>query len=191
MSENFSQLLELVKTQTADFKAYYLRVVKENASFTFDNLPDRIALCEDKIRFINEQIRNCCNEKRDSLGRLSFPDLELYMAKTKPMRKEKDKLEILIRQSKKFLQMGKDAFVSAAVDKASMMFDGKVYGLADKLDKKGFLPNCSFSDISNDPKLFDVVVTSGNKKVHARSILAAMNSEYMKSHFRFIITNAK
>ena len=107
------------------------------------------------------------------------------------MRKEKDKLNLTIRQCKKFLQMGKDAFVEAAVDKASMMFNVKVYSLADKLDKKGFTPDCAFSDICNDPKLFDVIITSGDKKVHARSILAAVNSERMVSHFRFIITNAK
>ena len=191
MSENFNQLLELTTIQTAKFKSYFLNIVKENANFTFDNLPNKIKLCEDKICCINEQIRNCCSEKRDNLGRLSFADLTIYSAKTRPMRKEKDKLDFTIRQCKKFLQIGKDAFVEAAVDNASNMFDGKVRSLADKLDKKGFTPGCIFSDICNDPKLFDVIITSGDKKVHARSILAASNSSYMKTHFRFIITNTK
>lgn len=191
MSGNFNQLLELTKSQTAKFKTHFLGIVKENANFTFDNLPNKIKLCEDKIRGINEQIRNCCSEKRDNLGRLSFADLAIYSVKTRPMRKEKDKLEVTVRQCKKFLQMGKDAFVEATVDKASMMFDGKVHSLADKLDKKGFTPDCAFSDICNDPKLFDVIIASGDKKVHARSILAAVNSECMTAHFRFIITNVK
>ena len=191
MSENFNQLLELTKAQTAKFKSYFLSIVKENANSTFDNLPNKIKLCEDRIRCLNEQIQNCCSEKRDNLGRLSFADLEVYSAKTRPMRKEKDKLYCMIRQCNKFLQMGKDLFIESTVNNASILFDGKVYSLADKLDRKGFLPNCSFSDICNDPKLFDVIITSGDNKVHARSILAASNSVYMKTHFRFIITNTK
>ena len=60
-----------------------------------------------------------------------------------------------------------------------------------RLNQKGFTPECKFSSLSSDPKLFDVVITDGEKKVHARSVLAAEFSECMVAHFRFIITNAK
>ena len=191
MSSNFDQLLDVAKTQTADFKVQYLNLVREDACITYDKLPDRIKSAENKMKSLHERIRNCCKEKRDSCGRLSFADLDLYIAQTSPMRKEVNKFEGIIRQSKKFLQMGKDSFVEANVGKASIMFDGKVYALADKLDKNGFTPDCEFSAISHDPKLFDTIITSGSNKVHARSILAAVGSECMVAHFRFIITNAK
>lgn len=63
--------------------------------------------------------------------------------------------------------------------------------LSYKLDKKGFPSELTFSQIQSDPKLFDVIIAGNGKKVHARSILAAENSEYMVPHFRFIVTDAK
>lgn len=79
------------------------------------------------------------------------------------MRKEVEKLERLIRQSEKFISIGKESFVDTSVEKAAMMFDSKVFAMADKLNQKGFTPECKFSSLSSDPKLFDVVITDGEK----------------------------
>lgn len=188
---NFDSIHEVVKSQTANARVTYLDLVRLSAGRSYDNLPNKITDAKSKISSLNNKIRNCCKEKRDPLGRLSFADLDIYIAQTNPMRKEVEKLERLIRQSEKFISMGKESFVETSVEKAAMMFDSKVFAMADKLNQKGFTPECKFSSLSSDPKLFDVVITDGEKKVHARSVLAAEFSECMVAHFRFIITNAK
>jgi hypothetical protein len=110
----------------------------------------------------------------------------------RPLWKERDKLQSAINRCEKLITLGEEKYVANELNKAEIMFDSKVFGLADRLNKKCFSPDdLKFSDISLDPKLFDVYITSGNSKVHARSILAAVGSECMVAHFRFIITNAK
>ena len=188
---NFDSIHEVVKQQTASARVAYLDLARLSAGRVYDNFPNQIADAKSKISSLTNKIRNCCKEKRDSRGRLSFADLDIYVAQTNPMRKEVEKLEHFIRQSEKFISMGKESFVKDSVEKAAMMFDGKVFAMADKLNKKGFTPDCKFSSLSSDPKMFDVIITDGEKKVHARSILAAEYSECMVAHFRFIITNAK
>lgn len=188
---NFDSIHEVVKSQTANARVTYLGLVRLSAGKSYDSLPDKIDDAESKISSLNNKIRNCCKEKRDSLGRLSHADLDIYIAQTNPMRKDVEKLERFIKQSKKFISMGKESFIETTVEKAAMMFDSKVFAMADKLNSKGFTSECKFSSLSSDPKLFDVVIADGEKKVHARSILAAEFSECMTAHFRFIITNAK
>lgn len=188
---NFDKLLSIVTDQTSAFKAAFIDFVKIQSDAAFNNLPNKIKGAESKIKSLRKEISNCCKEKRDSRGRLSFADLDIYVAQTNPMRKEVEKLERLIRQSEKFIEMGKDKYVEMNVEQAGLMFDSKVFALADKLNKNGFTTSCKFSAISDDPKLFDTIITDRSKKVHARSILAAENSECMVAHFRFIITNSK
>ena len=191
MTTNFDQLLSVVTRQTASFKVTFMDLVKIQSGLAFDSLPNKIKGAEAKINSLREEISSCCKEKRDPMGRLSWADLDLYVNLTNPMRKEVEKLERFIRQSKKSIEMGKEKYVAMVMEQADQMFDSKVFALADKLNKKGFRPSCEFSAISNDPKLFDTIIKDGDKKVHARSILAAEHSECMVAHFRFIITNAK
>lgn len=188
---SFDQLLSAITKQTAAFKVTFIEMVRISSGVTFDSLPNKIRCAKSKIKSLEKEIIDCCKEKRDPMGRLSFADLDLYVAQTNPMRKEVEKLNRFIRQSEKFIKMGKEKYVEMNVEQADRMFDAKVFALADKLNKKGFTDSCEFSAISNDPKLFDTIIIDGAKKVHARSILAAENSECMVAHFRFIITNAK
>lgn len=188
---SFDQLLSAITKQTADFKVTFIEMVRISSGVTFDNLPNKVKGAKSKIKSLEKEISNCCKEKRDSMGRLSHADLNLYIEQTNPIRKEIEKLNRFIRISEKSIEMGKEKYVEMNVEQAGQIFDSKVFALADKLNKKGFTDSCKFSSISNDPKLFDTIIIDGTKKVHARSILAAENSECMATHFRFIITNAK
>lgn len=120
--------------------------------------------------------------------------MKLFNDATPTMRqlwKQRDKLCSAINKCKCIINAGEDSFVNDGLAKAETMFDGKVLGLAHKLSQKSFsTDDLKFSSVSTDPKLFDVYISSGNKRVHARSVLAAENSEHMVAHFRFIITNA-
>ncbi len=182
MKANYELLLKEVTKQTREFKIHFLKQVKRWALSNFLSLPDRIKRANDEIKKIREEY--------DQVHSLSSLDerLKIYSS----LNKKKDKCYAEIRRCERWINEGEDVYVSNCLSDAESLFDGKVEGLAHKLDTKGFIVNgLQFSKLEDDPKLFNLLISSGNKKVHARSILAAEGSECMKAHFRFIITNAK
>ena len=61
--------------------------------------------------------------------------------------------------------------------------------IAARISKKEFdVNNIKISEVKNDPKFFEMVITDGKKTLYARSIIAASYSSYMKEHLRFILT---
>lgn len=182
MTDNYELLLREVTKQTCAFKTHFLKQVKQWALFNFLKLPDRIERANDEIKKMHEEY--------DQVHSLSSLDerLRAYSA----VNKRSEKCYAEIRRCERWINEGEDVYVSNCLSDAESLFDGKVEGLAHKLDTKGFIVNgLQFSKLEDDPKLFNVLISSGNKKVYARSILAAEGSECMKAHFRFIITNAK
>lgn len=193
MNSNFDAIHDIVKQQTADFKKHFMELSKSNASKSYDNLPNAINKLKTKYEAIRSELKEISKSYTNEYG--GIISMKLFNEagpKQRPLWKEQHKIEDLIRVCEKQIALGKDKYIEIELDKAEMMFDGKVFGLASKLDKKGFSPNdILFSSLSEDPKLFDVYISSGPSKVHARSVLAALNSDCMIAHFRFIITNVK
>lgn len=193
MSTNLDAIHKVVKEQTSEFKKYFIEIVKEDAKCKYDSLPKNIALLNDRLNEISCQLKEISKSYTNEYG--GIISMSLFVAagsKQRPLWKEQHKCQDLIRKYVKQIAMGKDSYVLESVNKAVQTFDSKVLGMAYKLDKKNFNPNeILFSNISNDPKLFDVYISSGNNKVHARSVLAAADSQCMIAHFRFIITNVK
>ena len=190
---NFNLIHSAVKEQTSDFRKYFIDETKKSAERQFDNIPSRIESLTAAVKDISTKIKSISSRYLTPYG--GIKDMKLFnesMAEERPLRKEKNKYKSLIDTLQKQLSLGKDKFVSKCVNDAEFDFDSKVYVLSDKLCKKGFdYKDLTFSDISNDPKLFNVIITDGENKVHARSILAAEFSESITAHFRFIITNVK
>ena len=183
MGTNFDLILSVVKDHTSEFKKHFLSLMKLRATSQFIGFSDSIETLKKKKDVLRDQINENWSKFENTWDRICV---------NAPLRKDVDKLEKEIRLCEKWMELGQDAYVDKAMQDAENMFDGKVVGLASKLDKKGFVSEgLGFSSLHHDPKLFDVIISSGNKKVHARSILAAEESENMKAHFRFIITNAK
>ena len=184
MTTNFDSILSVVKNHTSEFKKHFMALMKRHATSQFLGFSDAIETLKKKKDVLRDQISENWLKFKNNLDRRICANV--------PLRKEMDKLEKEICLCEKWMELGQDAYVDKAMKDAEDLFDGKVAGLASKLDKKGFVSEgLGFSSLQHDPKLFDVLISSGNKKVHARSILAAEDSEYMKAHFRFIITNAK
>ena len=190
-SDNFELLLKAIVEQTASFKANYLRMVEDAARHEYDDLPKKIASLNEKISKIHANIDAL---KATYLGDRGFciSDMRAFnesysmrVALTKDLRKCNTLLKSCVKQ----LAIGKDSFVNQRLEESERLFNVRTSGLAGRLNKKGFShTDLSFSSIENDPKLFDVLISSGNKSVHARSILAAEYSQCMVPHFRFIIT---
>ena len=193
MSKNFDDIHSVVKEQTADFKTYFMQLSKKDAANKYDRLPDKINKIKDRLNEIASELKEISKSYTNEYG--SIISMSLFNAaapKQRPLWKEQRKCNDLIRMCEKQIALGKDKYIEIELDKAESAFDSKVQGLAVTLDKKGFdYSDIKFSNISFDPKLFDVYISSGSNKVHARSILAAENSECMVAHFRFIITNAR
>lgn len=183
MTTNFDAILSVVKSHTSEFKKHFMALMKLHSTSQFMGFSDAIETLKKKICVVRSQIDENWLKFKNNWDRI-YANAQL--------RKEVDKLEKEIRLCKKWMGLGQDAYVDKAMRDAEDLFDSKVVGLASKLDKKGFVSEgLSFSSLHHDPKLFDVIISSENKKVHARSILAAEDSVCMKAHFRFIITNAK
>ena len=51
--------------------------------------------------------------------------------------------------------------------------------------------NIAISNVKNDPKFFEMMLSDGENKLYLRSVFAAQFSEKMIPHFRFIITERK
>ena len=193
MSKNFDAIHSVVKEQTADFRVYFMQLSKKSAANKYDRLPDKINKIKDRLNEIASELKEISkNYTNEYGGIISMSLFNVAGPKQRPLWKEQHKCNDLIKMCEKQIALGKDKYVEIELNKTEQALDSKVYGLASTLDKKGFDYNSiKFSNISSDPKLFDVYISSGLNKVHARSVLAAENSECMIAHFRFIITNAR
>ena len=193
MNDNFNKLHDIVKSQTASFKSSFMHNAKLDLIKEYNNLPKKIEAIEAKLNENYNATKEITKTYTNEYGGIiSMKLFNEATPKLRPLWKARDKYLIIIEKYKKQFELGEDVFVRNELAKVESMFDSKVFGLADRLNKKSFSPDdLNFSNISSDPKLFDVYISSCNNKVHARSIIAAANSKHMIAHFRFIITNAK
>lgn len=175
-------ILSTITEQLSGFKVNFLDLVRTNAEKAFRKIPARIESLRAKIQIINRQTQENSTKAN--------PAAPSWKANA-PLYKEKHRHEDEIARCERAMIMGIEAFVAKVMRDAEESFDDRVKSLSYKLDKKGFPSELTFSQIHCDPKLFDVIIAGNGKKVHARSILAAENSECMVPHFRFIVTDAK
>lgn len=192
MSSAFETLHDIVKQQTAEFKTHFMELTKTSLIKEYNKLNEKIEQFNNMLSDVYVKESDIRKSYTDENGRVvSMKLFNEASAMMLQLWKQRDKLCSTINKYKYIINAGEENFVHDGLAKAETMFDGKVLGLAHKLNQKSFSPDdLKFSNISSDPKLFDVYISSGNKGVHARSVLAAENSEHMVAHFRFIITNA-
>lgn len=192
MSSAFETLHDIVKQQTAEFKTHFMELTKTSLIKEYNKLNEKIEQFNNVLSDVYVKESDIRKSYTDENGRIvSMKLFNEASAMMLQLWKQRDKLCSTINKYKYIINAGEENFVHDGLAKAETMFDGKVLGLAHKLNQKSFsTDDLKFSNISSDPKLFDVYISSGNKVVHARSVLAAENSEHMVAHFRFIITNA-
>ena len=106
------------------------------------------------------------------------------------IRKQESKIE----KKKSILKIykTKSSFVETCLNDAEKTFKSNVNALAYKVyDKKFDVEKIKVSNVKNDPKIFQLLIEDGTKKLYCRSILAAQFSDKMVPHFRFIMTDKK
>ena len=92
------------------------------------------------------------------------------------------------------LKYSKDEYIAREIKNTEKKLNDKIMSLSKRLVEGDFnlnLDNLKISNVSSDPKFFDMIIADDIIKLHARSIFAAEYSEKVTPHFRFIITNVK
>ena len=176
-----SVLNKKLTEELEDFKAEYLKKVEESSNKAYDRLPGEIKSMQETL---DNMKKNFEERKKEIKG---------YMARwnaEEPIRKYEKKLS----QKKAIIRMyaTKKSFVDACLKDAEKTFKGNVDALTHRVYEKKFdVENIKVSNVKNDPKIFQLLIDDGNKKLYCRSILAAEFSDKMIPHFRFIMTERK
>ena len=85
-----------------------------------------------------------------------------------------------------------EEYVYFQVHEAEEKYMADIDSIVERIKEKNFnIYNLKVTDVHNDPKFFEMIITDGDKKMFARSIWAAEFSEKVTAHYRFIITNCK
>lgn len=188
-NNNVNIIIEKLNKQLVDFKKYYLDNIKRDASNFYKNIPNLIENTQDKLLEIQNKIDNYKNEYKEIHG----SNFMLYDTKYNELNKNYQKIKDLLNNYKTILKLYNtiDLYVNNEVNDGEKHFIDIIKVLAERINEKQLnIENLEISNINYDPKLFEMFITDGNKKLYARSIWAAENSLYMTAHFRFIITNA-
>lgn len=156
-----------------DFKIEYLKKVENYANEVYDNIPARI----EKFILIINNIKAELNKAYN------------WELKTKLIRYENtlnSKKGLLVKYPTK------QDYVNKCITDAKNVFNDNINALSHRIYDKGFtIDNIKVSNVHDDPKIFQMIISDGTQKLFCRSILAAVNSDKMIPHFRFIMTDRK
>lgn len=174
--QRFTQLME-------NYKNEYLKRVASVAEIRYNKLPDEI-----------ERLMSLIAQTEGKLETLSHGLSYTQRIQNSEVRNAREQLTKLTNKRSKFRTLlqkypTSQDFVNMCVDEANKTFEHNIQALSARIVDKGFdIANIQVQDIKEDPKIFDLIITDGQKTLHCRSIIAAEFSDYMKPHYRFIMT---
>lgn len=167
-------IYNIIKPQMDEFKKIFLEKVKTSSKELYEKIPKNVNNINYKIRQYNTKLNN--NE-------ISYKE---YRNLIKPLEDN-----WFYKYGRSIINRFKTIkeYVDYRLDEAEREFDDSLKGIANRISKKGLdINNIKVSEVKNDPKFFEMLITDGKIKLHARSIIAASYSSYMKEHLRFILT---
>lgn len=180
-------LIEKFKVELEEFKKEFLNRVKDAAGKYYDECPGNA----DKAKEHEEKFKKEMKDLESANGGyISFrsPEYKKY--------KELDeKCSFWSKRYYEYYRILRDYktkkdFVDANIESATEKFENNIKTLAERImDRELSIPDIKVSSVREDPKVFQMMITDGKKKLFARSIIAAEWSEKVSTHFRFIITN--
>lgn len=164
----------LLLTYCESFYESYIENIKTYAELNYESAKSEIDIVKDKIKKINAEIN------------------ELNYAKQKfEYKAAKDIYNILnkkLSKIKHILSFKKEIYIEKEINSGKDKYNANINELALRINKKNLnIESLKVTNIHNDPKFISMIVEDGNKKLYARSIIAAENSQYMIPHLRFII----
>ena len=167
----FTQLLE-------DYKKEYLKKVETFAKKRYSEiLPKELETLKEKR-----------NASRDRLDKI---DWRKERSKYNEELKIRDSLDRKILQiTNLFKKYTEKTYAELCIKEAAKEFEDNIKVLAHKIQEDELeVDKLEVKSVHDDPKVFNMKITDGTKNLFCRSVLAAEFSNYMRPHYRFIITN--
>lgn len=159
-------LIKNLTIQTDAFKTKYINDTEKYAISVWERARDKYIAAEDEYIQLYKNNAIPYNEKKDRISRL----------------KEIMKKNAIARQSK-------ERFVLRVVDDARRTFEADIRGIADRIRQKGIDENkIKVKPLQVGGVGIDMMIGDERRALYARAIVAALNSVYMRPHYRFIIT---
>lgn len=169
-----------------EFKKAYLSKIQKYAEDVYDHAPERLNVCTEKLKEIEDQM----HELVYATGK--YNSSAYWSNEYRSLEKDKNRYSRGKAEAKYVLSLTKSKYVADALEEGEKSYEATVKALAEKIDDKGInADNMTVKRVADDPKLFELMVTDGEKNLYARSVWAAEYSDKMVPHFRFIITNRK
>lgn len=164
--KGLQNLIKNLTVQTDAFKTKYINDTEQYATAVWERSRDKYSSAEDEAIQLRNNHGIPYSEKKDRLKELS----------------EIMKKYSIARQEKSF-------FVGRIVTDAKKTFEADIRNIADHIRQKGI----DESKIQVKPLKvgsvgIDMMIGDEKRALYARAIIAAMNSMYMRPHYRFIIT---
>lgn len=176
--EIFDMLVNKFTNLLEDYKKEYLQRVEDFAKKRYSEiLPKELDTLKEKYK--------------ESINRLNKIDWRTERSKFFEEQKVKDSLNRKIEQiTKIFNKYTEKTYAELCVNEASEEFENNIKVLSHKIQEEELeVDKLDVKSIHDDPKVFNMKISDGNKNLFCRSVLAAQFSNYMRPHYRFIITN--
>lgn len=187
--EHFEMLNNRITELMQDFKVIYLKRIEDYAKKQYNYYSDKKNLdaLEADVKVAQKAIEKYKEDNNitwikwsDSIGRNLENKVENARNK--------------VAQFKGFTKMytTEKMYLDKCREDGEKTFANNIAAISERLIKDNLnIDNLSITDVKNDPKFFEMIITDGNKKLYLRSVFAAQFSTKMIPHFRFIITERK
>ena len=185
--------LEMINTRITelmgDFKVVYMDRVKDYAKKQYSYYAN-----ENNLKALKADVKACEKvvenyKKEKNIRWISYHD-SIGSAYEKMVEKARKKVNAFNAFNKMY--SSEASYVEKCLKDAEQIFASNIRAISERLMKNELdVTNISISDVKNDPKFFEMMLTDGKKKLYLRSVFAAANSVKMIPHFRFIITERK
>lgn len=156
-------------------RKYTLKVASVDIGISYPNIVEAVPIRKDVDYY------QALQEGKNLRDRRMYSDVpSKYAISTKV---ETDML------AKKYGWGNKKKYVDDIVEEAEKQYQRDMLAIAEKIRRMNIDEELiTVESIQDDPKRYDIFVSDGTKRVHARSIFAAEFSVKVTPHYRFIIT---
>lgn len=187
--EHFEMINNKITELMQDFKVIYLKKIEEHAKsqYAYYSNENNLKVLEKAVEDAKQVIEDYKKEK--GIRFISYNDRH-----GNNLEKVYERARSKVNQFKGFTKMytSEKSYLDRCAQDGEEIFARNIAAISERLIKNNLdVNNLSISNVKNDPKFFEMMLTDGKKKLYLRSVFAAQYSEKMIPHFRFIITERK
>ena len=187
--EHFEMINNKITELMQDFKVIYMKKIEEHAKSQYKYYSDKknLEALEANVKAAQAAVEKYKQEK--GIHWIKYND---YVGNQ--YEKVEEKARKKVAQFKAFTKMytTEKEYLDKCREDGEETFANNIASISERLIKDNLdVANITISDVKNDPKFFEMMLSDGTKKLYLRSVFAAQFSTKMIPHFRFIITERK